>query len=198
MSMQNLSFLACKQTGLDTFLTNFEENSRIFQENSLANSKKFQIWVCKFLLKLAKHFHAKFQLSSLYTDGLRQIFDLFSRKIQDFLKENLEFSKSEKFWTEIAKRHLLPNFEPSNIFWKFFKLVSIFLLPSFFKGISKYQNSEYKVNQVGSNEACSQNFSFLALNTAEPAVPQVSSSGNAAWHTEFFFALNSFFGYKKS
>jgi hypothetical protein len=32
----------------------------------------------------------------LYLDGLRQIFDRFSRKIQDFLKENLEFSKSEK------------------------------------------------------------------------------------------------------
>jgi hypothetical protein len=35
----------------------------------------------------------------LYKDGLGQIFDLFSRKIQDFpdfLKENLEFFKSEK------------------------------------------------------------------------------------------------------
>jgi hypothetical protein len=42
------------------------------------------------------HVYAKFQLSSLYPGGLRQIFDLFSRKIQDLLKENLEFSKSEK------------------------------------------------------------------------------------------------------
>jgi hypothetical protein len=48
------------------------------------------------ILKLAEHDHAKFQLSSFYPDGLKQIFDLFSRKIQDFLKENLEFSKSEK------------------------------------------------------------------------------------------------------
>jgi hypothetical protein len=40
--------------------------------------------------------YTQFQLSSFYPDGLRQIFDLFSRKIQDFLKENLEFSKSEK------------------------------------------------------------------------------------------------------
>jgi hypothetical protein len=77
-------------------LTIFEENFRIFQENSLANSKKFQTRVCNFILNLAKHVHAKFQLSSFYPDGLRQIFDLFSRKIQDFLKENLEFSKSEK------------------------------------------------------------------------------------------------------
>jgi hypothetical protein len=76
-------------------LTIFEENSRIFQENSLANSKKFQIGVCSFLLNLAKHVYAKFPLSSLYPEGLRQIFDLFSGKIQDFLKENLEFSKSE-------------------------------------------------------------------------------------------------------
>jgi hypothetical protein len=38
--MQNLSSLACAQTDLDTFLTIFVENFRIFQENSLANSKK--------------------------------------------------------------------------------------------------------------------------------------------------------------
>jgi hypothetical protein len=37
-----------------------------------------------------------FKFSSLHPDGLRNFFDLFSRKIQDFLKENLEFSKSEK------------------------------------------------------------------------------------------------------
>jgi hypothetical protein len=47
-----------------------------------------------FKLNLAKHVHAKFQLSSFYPYG--QIFDLFSRKIQDFPKENLEFSKTEK------------------------------------------------------------------------------------------------------
>jgi hypothetical protein len=49
------------------------------------------------------------------------------------------------------------------------------LTPEFFKGISKFQNSEYKVHQVGSNEADSQIFSFLALNTAELAAPQISS-----------------------
>jgi hypothetical protein len=150
MIMQNFSSLASTQTDLDKFLTIFEENSRIFQKNSSANSKKYQIWVCNFILNLAKHVyakfqipsfysdglrhtfdhfwkknrifqenslanskkiqtwvsncifnlakhvHAKFKLSSLYLDGLRLIFYLFSRKIQDFLKENLEFSKSEK------------------------------------------------------------------------------------------------------
>jgi hypothetical protein len=73
------------QTDLDTFLTIFEENSRIFQKNSLANSKNFQTWLCSYLINLAKHVHAKCQLSNLYPDGLRHIFDLFSRKIQDFL-----------------------------------------------------------------------------------------------------------------
>jgi hypothetical protein len=40
---------------------------------------------------------------------------------------------------------------------------------------SKFQNSEYEVHQVGLNEAGSQNFSFLALNTAQLAAPQISS-----------------------
>jgi hypothetical protein len=35
MFMQNFSSLACTQTDLDIFLTIFEENFRIFQENSL-------------------------------------------------------------------------------------------------------------------------------------------------------------------
>jgi hypothetical protein len=40
--MQNFSSLASTQMDLDKFLTIFEENSRIFQENSYASSKKFQ------------------------------------------------------------------------------------------------------------------------------------------------------------
>jgi hypothetical protein len=45
------------------------------------------------------------------------------------------------------------------------------LTPEFLK---EFQNSEYEVHQVGLNEACIQNFSFLALNTAELAVFQIS------------------------
>jgi hypothetical protein len=71
--MQNFSSLASTQTDTDTFLTIFEENFRIFQENSLAHSKKFQIWVRNFILNLAKHEHAKYQLSSFYPDGCRKI-----------------------------------------------------------------------------------------------------------------------------
>jgi hypothetical protein len=77
MFMQNVRSLASTQTHLDTFLTIFEENFRIFQENSLANSKKIQTGVCNFLLNLAKHVRVKFQLSSFYPDGLRHIFDHF-------------------------------------------------------------------------------------------------------------------------
>jgi hypothetical protein len=84
MFMQNFGSLACTQTDIDTILTIFEENFRIFQENSLANSKKLQTWVHNFILNLAKYVHAKFQLSSLFPDGLRQIFDYFWRKFQDF------------------------------------------------------------------------------------------------------------------
>jgi hypothetical protein len=54
----------------------------------------FAVWVCNFILKLAKHVHAKFQLSSLYPDGLRHIFDHFWRKFQDFIGKLLsEFRK---------------------------------------------------------------------------------------------------------
>jgi hypothetical protein len=94
--MQNFSSLACTQTDLDKFLTIFEENFRIFQENSQANSKKSKPELCSFMFNLAKHVRAKFQHSNFYPDGLRHFFYLFSREIQDFLKENLEFSKSEK------------------------------------------------------------------------------------------------------
>jgi hypothetical protein len=63
------------------------------------------------------------------------------------------------------------------------------------KGISNFQNSEYEVRQVGSNEASSQNFSFLALNTAELAVPQILSKNRQRRITDgnYFFALNLFY-----
>jgi hypothetical protein len=63
MFMQNVSPLASLYP--DGLRHIFEENFRIFQENSLANSKKFQTWVRNFIIYLAKHRHAKFQLSSL-------------------------------------------------------------------------------------------------------------------------------------
>jgi hypothetical protein len=90
--MKIFSSLAATQTDLDKFSTVFEESFRIFQENFQVNSKNFQIWVCNFIFNLHVHkflhVHAKFKLSSLYPDGLKQIFDLFSRKTQDFLLEN--------------------------------------------------------------------------------------------------------------
>jgi hypothetical protein len=58
------------------------------------------------------------------------------------------------------------------------------LTPELFKGISKFQNSEYEVHQVGSNKAGCLKF-------------RLKTHGNAAWQTDFFFRLNSFFRYKK-
>jgi hypothetical protein len=40
------------------------------------------------MLQPAKHVHAKFQPSSFYPDGLKQIFDHFSRKFQIFSDGN--------------------------------------------------------------------------------------------------------------
>jgi hypothetical protein len=92
MVMPNFSSLPATQTDLDKFLTIFQENFRVFQENSEANFEKVKFLALTFICQLATHVHAKFQLSSFYPDGLRQIFNLFSRKIQDFLEENSEFS----------------------------------------------------------------------------------------------------------
>jgi hypothetical protein len=94
MLMPNFNSLPATQTYLDKFLTFFQENFRVFQENSLANFEKVKFLVLSYICQLATHVHAKFQLFSYYSDG--QIFDLFSRKIQDFLEENSEFFKSEK------------------------------------------------------------------------------------------------------
>jgi hypothetical protein len=50
------------------------------------------------MLQLAKHVHAKFQLSSFHPDGLRPIFDHFSSKFQNFSEELLsEFLKIPNF-----------------------------------------------------------------------------------------------------
>jgi hypothetical protein len=65
MGMQNVSSLASTQTDFDTFLP--------------------------FLKKiLGKHVHAKFQLSSIYPDGLRKIFDHFLKTISRFFRKTLE------------------------------------------------------------------------------------------------------------
>jgi hypothetical protein len=80
--MQNFNSLASTQTDLDTFLTIFEENSRIFQE-----------YLSEF--KTNPNLSMQFYTQPSKTCSFH-IFDHFSRKIQDFLKENLELSKSEK------------------------------------------------------------------------------------------------------
>jgi hypothetical protein len=75
-----------------------------------------------------------------------------------------------------------------------FPIYLIFWLLSFLK---EFQNSEYEYEY----------FNFLALNTAELAAPQISPKNpRQRWQRrqrrvtdgKIFFALNSFFRYKKS
>jgi hypothetical protein len=102
MFMLNFSPLPATQTHLDKFLTIFQENFRVCQENSVANFKKFQIWIYIYIGQLALHVHAKFQLSTCYSDQLRQIFDHFSRKFKKFSRKLLsEFQKNPNLNTHL-------------------------------------------------------------------------------------------------
>jgi hypothetical protein len=90
-----IKFIPATQTHLDKILTFFQENFRVFQKNSLANFKKFQIRVSIFIFQLATQVHAEFQLTTCYLDWLRQMFDHFSRKFQSFSGKLL--TKFQKF-----------------------------------------------------------------------------------------------------
>jgi hypothetical protein len=77
----------CKISALvwnpNEFFDIFSKQKFSFSENSEANSEKLQIWVRSFMCQLAKHIHAKFQLSGFYPDGLRQIFDIFYQNLSN-------------------------------------------------------------------------------------------------------------------
>jgi hypothetical protein len=73
------------------------------------------------MLQLAKHVHAKFQLSSFYPDG--QIFGNFTCKFQNFHKKISKFPNSEKNPNKASKRHLLTKFKQSSIFTKITKVI---------------------------------------------------------------------------
>jgi hypothetical protein len=121
--MQNLSSPASTLTDLEIFLTFFQENFRVFQKSSKANFKKTKLRVC-FMLHLAKHVHAKFQLSSFYPGGLRQIFDHFSGKFQNFHEKiSKHFNSEIKIQIGHPRRHLLPKFQSSSIFTKISKAI---------------------------------------------------------------------------
>jgi hypothetical protein len=90
------------------------------------------------MLQTAKHIHAKFQVSSFYPDGLRQIFDHFSSKFQNFLMKISKNSNFEKILKRASKRHLFPKFKPSYIFTKNSKLILHFLTLEFALEISKF------------------------------------------------------------
>jgi hypothetical protein len=94
------------------------------------------------MLQLAKHVNAKFQLSSFYPDGLRQIADHFSSKFQNFLTKISNFSNfGKKIQIEHRKRHLSSKFKPSSIFTKISKVILKILIREFALDISKFPNS---------------------------------------------------------
>jgi hypothetical protein len=94
--MPTCSSLSATETDLDKFLTFFQENFRVFQENSSANFEKVKFLVLTYICQLATHVYAKFQLSSFYPDGLRQILDLFQGKFKIFLKKIQNFPNLKK------------------------------------------------------------------------------------------------------
>jgi hypothetical protein len=119
----------------------------------------------QFLFHLAKHIHAKFQLSSLYPDGLRQIFDLFSRKIQDF-SGNL-----------LSKFQKIPNLsiqfynKPSKAYSCKFQLTSLYPdgLRQFFylfsRKIQDFSGNHFSEFQRIPNLSILTYFTYLALHT---------------------------------
>jgi hypothetical protein len=97
--MQNFNSLASTQTDIAKFWTFFQENFRFFFSEFL----KIPNLNIQLLFELAKHIHAKFQLSSFYPDGLRQIFDHFSSKFPIFLRKFQNFPILKKIQIEHRK-----------------------------------------------------------------------------------------------
>jgi hypothetical protein len=77
--MQNFS----SSTHFDIFSKKYQD----FSGNYFSEFRKILNLSMYFIFKLAKHVHAKFQLSSLYPDG--HIFDHFLKKISGFFRETL-------------------------------------------------------------------------------------------------------------
>jgi archaellum biogenesis protein FlaJ (TadC family) len=94
MVMPNFSSLPATPTDLDKFLTIFQEKS--FSGKLLSKFQKVKFLALTYIFQLATHINAEFKLTSFYPDGLRQIFDRFSRKIH-FLEKIHNFLDLKKF-----------------------------------------------------------------------------------------------------
>jgi hypothetical protein len=149
MFMHNFSSPASTQTDLEFFLTFFQENFRIFQKNSYVIFEIILIWECSLMLQLAKHVHAKFNFSSFYSDWHCKLFDIFSRKFQNFSENSfLNFQKFQiwvcSFKFEIVNhvhaKFQLSSFYPDGLRQIFDYFSSIF--QNILKKISKFSNSE--------------------------------------------------------
>jgi hypothetical protein len=102
---------SCKISALQHIFEIFSRKYQDFSGNHLSEFQKILNLSMQFHFKLAKHVHAKFQLSSFYPDGLRQIFDHFWRKFQDASGKLLsEFQKkpnlSMQFYTQLSKAYV--------------------------------------------------------------------------------------------
>jgi hypothetical protein len=129
---------------------------------------------------------------------LDKFLTFFQEKFKIFFKENLKFSKFKRSsgyrFPKGIFYQILSHLAFFESFQNWFK---IFLTPEFFKD---FQNFKI-LNMRYTNEAGSQNFSFLARYPAQLAAPQISSKFRRQRRVtdgNLFFVLNSFFRYKKS
>jgi hypothetical protein len=105
----------------------------------------------QFFLKIAKHVHAKFLLSSFDPDGLRQTFfqvnfRILLKKFQNLpiLKNNSKKSNPNGIFYQILN-HL-------GFLQKFKTVLNCFWTLDFSQEISKFQNSEYELHQSRPND----------------------------------------------
>jgi hypothetical protein len=93
---------------LDNYLTFFQEFFEFFRKTVKRISKNSK----------SECVYVKYQLSSLYSNGLRQILDFFQDNFKNFFKKILNCPILKKVPKEHLKRHLKPKFEPISIFAK--------------------------------------------------------------------------------
>jgi hypothetical protein len=167
MQFYESTSIACKMLAI------FEENFRIFQENSFSNSKKFQTWVYNFVLNLAKHVHAKFQLSSFYPDtviifstemGESTQFSFAPKNSGEFLSIWAKFPQISKFfsqWTEFAQNfwgrtstaRIRPVRPKKHLLWTDFKFLTFFQ-EKFRILLNKINRKLREITKIGSKFFC--------------------------------------------
>ena len=88
--------------GLRHFFDIFSRKFQNFTSKSLANFWNFEIWVQNFIIYIAKHIYAKFQVVSSYPDALRHFFTFFQEIFRFFQQKP----------TSMAQLVALPTWNP--------------------------------------------------------------------------------------